>query len=142
MIAHKKGQRKISEAPKVHLEAGVGSTNKALVSAAFYKVRISFNVAKYQCPRASGAPRATWGRSYLLRIGERRNSGHPDMTVSKLLAVLPCVSGYAMTAPASRRAPEVSMKLADDGVLGVGVIGAGRIGLVHLEALSACENAK
>jgi len=34
------------------------------------------------------------------------------------------------------------MKLHDDGVLGVGIIGAGRIGLVHLEALSACESAK
>ncbi len=33
-------------------------------------------------------------------------------------------------------------KLADDGVLGVGVIGAGRIGLVHLEALASCESAK
>ena len=35
-----------------------------------------------------------------------------------------------------------SMKLSDDGVLGVGVIGAGRIGMVHLEALSSCENAR
>jgi len=34
------------------------------------------------------------------------------------------------------------MKLADNGVLGVGVIGAGRIGLVHLEALAQCESAK
>jgi len=34
------------------------------------------------------------------------------------------------------------MKLADDGILGVGVIGAGRIGLVHLEALARCETAK
>ena len=34
------------------------------------------------------------------------------------------------------------MKLADDGVLGVGLIGAGRIGLVHLEALSSCESAR
>lgn len=34
------------------------------------------------------------------------------------------------------------MKLADDGILGVGVIGAGRIGLVHLEALSQCETAR
>merc|ERR1719353_1786819 len=29
----------------------------------------------------------------------------------------------------------------EDGVVGVGVIGAGRIGLVHLEALSSCETA-
>ena len=34
------------------------------------------------------------------------------------------------------------MRLHDDGVLGVGVIGAGRIGMVHLEALSSCESAK
>ena len=34
------------------------------------------------------------------------------------------------------------MKLSDNGILGVGVIGAGRIGVVHLEALSKCENAK
>merc|ERR1740138_69447 len=33
------------------------------------------------------------------------------------------------------------MKL-EDGVVGVGVIGAGRIGLVHLEALSSCESAE
>ena len=41
-----------------------------------------------------------------------------------------------------RHAPSCQMKLADDGILGVGVIGAGRIGLVHLEALSSCESAK
>ena len=34
------------------------------------------------------------------------------------------------------------MKLEDDGILGVGVIGAGRIGLVHLEALAQCENVR
>ena len=44
-------------------------------------------------------------------------------------------------APRSRT-NDYHMKLADDGVLGVGVIGAGRIGLVHLEALSSCENAR
>jgi len=36
----------------------------------------------------------------------------------------------------------VNMKLDDNGILGVGIIGAGRIGMVHLEALSKCENAK
>ena len=41
-----------------------------------------------------------------------------------------------------RVAADAQMKLSDDGVLGVGVIGAGRIGLVHLEALSKCENAQ
>eukprot|EP00316_Scyphosphaera_apsteinii_P012496 CAMPEP_0119299060 /NCGR_PEP_ID=MMETSP1333-20130426/1175_1 /TAXON_ID=418940 /ORGANISM="Scyphosphaera apsteinii, Strain RCC1455" /LENGTH=426 /DNA_ID=CAMNT_0007300353 /DNA_START=129 /DNA_END=1409 /DNA_ORIENTATION=+ len=35
----------------------------------------------------------------------------------------------------------LAMKLADNGILGVGIIGAGRIGLVHLEALSQCESA-
>ena len=34
------------------------------------------------------------------------------------------------------------MKLDDNGVLGVGVIGAGRIGMVHLEALNSCQSAK
>jgi len=41
-----------------------------------------------------------------------------------------------------RTASQPTMKLADDGILGVGVIGAGRIGLVHLEALSSCDSAK
>ena len=40
------------------------------------------------------------------------------------------------------RSVGVDMKLQDDGVLGVGIIGAGRIGMVHLEALSSCERAK
>ena len=48
----------------------------------------------------------------------------------------------ALLTPTSRRLGHVNMKLSDDGILGVGVIGAGRIGLVHLEALSSCENAK
>lgn len=34
------------------------------------------------------------------------------------------------------------MKLAEDGILGVGVIGAGRIGQVHLEALAQCESVR
>ena len=42
----------------------------------------------------------------------------------------------------SRRCAGCLMRLHDDGVLGVGVIGAGRIGMVHLEALSSCESAK
>ena len=43
--------------------------------------------------------------------------------------------------PETRAAPRSALRmgLKDDGILGVGVIGAGRIGLVHLEALSACE---
>merc|ERR1719393_799924 len=50
-----------------------------------------------------------------------------------------------VTSRTSRRLGHVSnvnMKLADNGILGVGIIGAGRIGIVHLEALSKCENAK
>merc|ERR1719387_2029828 len=58
--------------------------------------------------------------------------------------LLPGAAGYMVTAPAAaaRRAPACAMKLADDGILGVGVIGAGRIGIVHLEALSSCESAR
>jgi len=49
----------------------------------------------------------------------------------------------ASSAPAlSRRAAVTHMGLKDNGVVNVGVIGAGRIGLVHLEALSSCENAR
>ena len=52
--------------------------------------------------------------------------------------------GGAQGSVASRRLghESVNMKLSDNGILGVGVIGAGRIGVVHLEALSKCENAK
>ena len=48
----------------------------------------------------------------------------------------------AVSSPRLQRRADAQMKLADDGVLGVGVIGAGRIGLVHLEALSKCESAQ
>ena len=44
--------------------------------------------------------------------------------------------GRAAVAP--QRAAPPAMKLADDGILGVGIIGAGRIGLVHCEALAQC----
>jgi hypothetical protein len=49
-----------------------------------------------------------------------------------------------VVAPTSYTAARASpvMKLEDDGILGVGVIGAGRIGLVHLEALAQCENVR
>jgi len=55
--------------------------------------------------------------------------------------------GLAVAGRGAGAAPRVrcvgcQMKLAEDGILGVGVIGAGRIGLVHLEALSSCESAK
>ena len=45
------------------------------------------------------------------------------------------------TGQTTRRLHSPAMKI-EDGVVGVGVIGAGRIGLVHLEALSSCENAR
>ena len=62
-----------------------------------------------------------------------------------LLAGCGLVHGLALHAPQltlRRHRTDCRMKLSDDGVLGVGVIGAGRIGLVHLEALSSCESAK
>ena len=61
-----------------------------------------------------------------------------------LLLLQPLVSGLALLSPESLRlrCPGCNMKLHDDGILGVGVIGAGRIGMVHLETLSACESAK
>ena len=56
------------------------------------------------------------------------------------------LSAYTALLSRAALAPERAlppvMKLADDGILGVGVIGAGRIGIVHLEALSQCESAK
>ena len=63
-----------------------------------------------------------------------------------LMLLLPAVvMGYSsMARPnlARRASAGASMKLADDGILGVGVIGAGSIGIVHLEALAQCESAK
>ena len=53
-----------------------------------------------------------------------------------------CLAVRAGAPSLKRAAPSVTLKLADDGILGVGVIGAGRIGMVHLEALSKCGNAK
>jgi len=65
-------------------------------------------------------------------------------TESMALLLAGCGLGHAALLGSSvpLRAGVTHMKLADDGILGVGVIGAGRIGLVHLEALSSCENAK
>ena len=59
-----------------------------------------------------------------------------------MLSLSMAATTYTGLAPMSRPAVQPTMKLADDGILGVGVIGAGRIGLVHLEALSQCENAR
>ena len=68
------------------------------------------------------------------------------MQPSSFLAIL-CglAQGHALqmsAAAGQQRSGGCQMKLDDDGVLGVGVIGAGRIGLVHLEALSQCESAR
>mgnify|MGYP006143613319 CR=1 FL=1 len=65
-------------------------------------------------------------------------------TESMALLLAGCGLGHAALLGRSvpLRAGVAHMKLADDGILGVGVIGAGRIGIVHLEALSSCENAK
>merc|ERR1719387_1859887 len=65
--------------------------------------------------------------------------------VSTILVGCSLVNAYSLglgSQVAPQRASALGMKLADDGILGVGVIGAGRIGLVHLEALSSCDNAK
>ena len=51
------------------------------------------------------------------------------------------VHGLALHGCVTRH-QQCGMKLQDDGVLGVGVIGCGRIGMVHLEALSSCERAR
>jgi len=66
-----------------------------------------------------------------------------DMLVRAVLLGCSVVNAaFLGHAAAPRRAAGATMKLADDGILGVGVIGAGRIGLVHLEALASCDNAK
>ena len=65
--------------------------------------------------------------------------------LASLLPSAMCYAPAVRSAPAVQRAPAAAMKITGpdaDGVLGVGVIGAGRIGLVHLEALSRCESAK
>ena len=49
-------------------------------------------------------------------------------------------NAFASSSPASRIVA-TQMNLAE-GTLNVGVIGAGRIGIVHLEALASCSNAK
>ena len=59
-----------------------------------------------------------------------------------LLLATPMLSLGGRAAVPAQRTCAPAMKLADDGILGVGVIGAGRIGLVHLEALAQCETAR
>ena len=63
------------------------------------------------------------------------------MSVSFLSSFLHGFVGpTSVVPPTSRQAAPVQMALAD-GVVNVGVIGAGRIGIVHLEALSGCATA-
>eukprot|EP00310_Coccolithus_braarudii_P023452 CAMPEP_0183340224 /NCGR_PEP_ID=MMETSP0164_2-20130417/6848_1 /TAXON_ID=221442 /ORGANISM="Coccolithus pelagicus ssp braarudi, Strain PLY182g" /LENGTH=415 /DNA_ID=CAMNT_0025510325 /DNA_START=39 /DNA_END=1286 /DNA_ORIENTATION=- len=62
-------------------------------------------------------------------------------------ALLPLLSslGYVLQRshmPEPMAVRHTSANMATDGVVGVGVIGAGRIGLVHLEALASCESAR
>ena len=63
--------------------------------------------------------------------------------MNALLAALVCVAASAF-GPSSKRLPSAPVRAAASGspemkVVNIGVIGAGRIGLVHLEALSCCE---
>ena len=66
------------------------------------------------------------------------------LLLASLLPSAMCYAPAVRSAPAVQRAPAAAMKITGpdaDGVLGVGVIGAGRIGIVHLEALAQCETA-
>ena len=47
----------------------------------------------------------------------------------------------SLRSPAAARAFAPRMDL-DKGTLNVGVVGAGRIGVVHLEAIASCNNAR
>ena len=98
-----------------------------------------------------------WSHQFLKCNGMQK---HASFRYACIFSISPTADSYHMfviaavdaaflapPASSSRRlqrrvAADTQMKLADDGVLGVGVIGAGRIGLVHLEALSKCENAQ
>ena len=66
--------------------------------------------------------------------------------MNALLAALVCVAASAF-GPSSKRLPSAPVRAAASGspemkVVNVGVIGAGRIGLVHLEAIAQCQDAK
>ena len=66
--------------------------------------------------------------------------------MNALLAALVCVAASAF-GPSSKRLPSAPVRAAAYGspemkVVNVGVIGAGRIGLVHLEAIAQCQDAK
>uniref|UniRef100_A0A7S0LHM4 Gfo/Idh/MocA-like oxidoreductase N-terminal domain-containing protein n=1 Tax=Coccolithus braarudii TaxID=221442 RepID=A0A7S0LHM4_9EUKA len=61
-----------------------------------------------------------------------------------VLLVVASEAAAALLRPATivpRRSPAARMKIAD-GVVGVGIVGAGRIGLVHCEALAQCDSAR
>ena len=59
------------------------------------------------------------------------------LALASSAAALQCAPRRAP--PAARAAP---LTMVDDNPIGVGIIGAGRIGLVHLEALSSCPDAR
>ena len=81
-------------------------------------------------------------------ISSTRSDLNERISAVGMLGLIPFVpqafllGGGRGVTPTTPRPSAVTMKLADDGILGVGVIGAGRIGLVHLEALSQCESAR
>mmetsp|Transcript_2504 Transcript_2504/g.8120 ORF Transcript_2504/g.8120 Transcript_2504/m.8120 type:complete len:419 (+) Transcript_2504:31-1287(+) len=68
------------------------------------------------------------------------------MIMTKGAVVLALASFAAALQCAPRRAPPAAraapLTMVDDNPIGVGIIGAGRIGLVHLEALSSCPDAR
>ena len=94
---------------------------------------------------ASGAMQSSIGLAIFLGYG----LAHGLQLDGRAVAQLAATRQTGVAQPQGRRPSLISrrgagclMKLHDDGVLGVGVIGAGRIGMVHLEALSSCESAK
>merc|ERR1719498_2274215 len=57
-----------------------------------------------------------------------------------LLLTAPCAHALAVGLTSSAASSRTHVPLMSE-VVNVGIIGAGRIGIVHLEALASCENA-
>ena len=93
--------------------------------------RLNWSLVSFGVTSTMGAGRAVPALMFRLFILSSSRGLAAGLVMQRSVAVprLTCSSGC-------------SMRLADDGVLGVGLIGAGRIGLVHLEALSRCESAR
>ena len=67
--------------------------------------------------------------------------------VPNMIYVAAACFGMLVAPPTSLRAPAAMRAFAprmdlDKGTLNVGVVGAGRIGVVHLEAIASCSNAR